>query len=90
MSDESGVGGAIAALIGAGPAAGFFLYAGIKTKYRNRQARYKPETVVHHEVKDAQLQEQLVKTFKTKESLIFGYNAFAFDRRAAKVTVTKD
>lgn len=90
MSDESGVGGAIAALIGAGPAAGFFLYAGIKTKYRNRHARYKPETVVHHELKDAQLQEELVNTIKTKKSLIDGYNAFSFDRRAAKVTVTKD
>ncbi len=90
MSDESGVGGAVVALIGAGPAAGFFLYAGIKTKYRNRHARYKPESTVHHEVKDAQLHEELVKTFKTKQSLIVGQNAFAVDRRAPQVTITKD
>jgi len=90
VSDESGVGGAIAALFGAGPAAGFFIYAGIKTKYRNRHARYKPEVAVQHEVKDVQLQEELTRTITTTKLRIEGDNSATPHVRAARVTVTKD
>lgn len=90
MSDDSGIGGAIAALFGAGPAAGFFLYAGIKTKYRNRHARYKPETVVLHEVKSVTPEEKLIGTIKTKKTQIDGRNDRTPHVRTPHVTVTKD
>lgn len=80
--DDGGSAGLAFFLFAAGPAAGIGIWAYVYNRYRNKSARYKPETEVHSQVTNLVENDQFVKKFQTKRSSIEGNNAQSPHERA--------
>lgn len=84
MDDSDGVGGAVAFLFAAGPAAGFAIWGWIYARYRNAGARYMPEKVVHHKVTRLEEDDKFVRQLVSKSSRTQGANDHDPTVRAAR------
>jgi len=90
VSDNNGVGAAVVALFMAGPTTGIFLYSRIKSKYRNRDARYKPETVVKYEITKLEVRDTALRQLVSRSPVIAGDNHRTPHVRVADVAVVKE
>lgn len=82
-SGDDGVGGFAMVLFAVGPAAGIGIWVWIYGKYRNRNARYMPERVVHHQVLNLTENDAKIKHFQTSASSVQGRNDGSPHVRAA-------
>ncbi len=88
MSDSGGE--VVIGLLSAGPAAGWFVYARIKAKYRNANARYMPERVVAYKVDDLKVEDAFKAHVTSYRREIDGRNDNKPEVRAPYVNVTKE
>ena len=89
MDDSEGTGALVIALLLAGPGAGVVLWGWIQARYRNRAARYKPETVVSYEVHNLVAEDAFLKDIVTQNSAVEGRNESNHTLRAAQSKAIK-
>ncbi|WNM28203.1 hypothetical protein RN607_04155 [Demequina capsici] len=84
MSGNGDGGGAFIALLlfAAGPAIGWFVWHSIQTRYRNRDARYRPDRTVAHTVSSLTGEDSPRGRFTTYDSATQGRNENDPDQRA--------
>lgn len=80
---DGGSSGLALALFLAGPGSGVLLWMWIKARYRNKGARYKPESVVSHQVHNLKTEDEFMKDIVTKDSRVKGRNESDHHKRAA-------
>lgn len=91
MSDSSeGSSGIALALFAAGPATGIFIAAWIRSKYRNRRARYMPERVVKHTITAMVQDDTFLRKVVSRSRSISGRNDQAPAQRAQFTRTTKE
>ena len=90
MSDSEGSLGLAGLLFAAGPAAGFATYAWIVGKYRNKNAKYRPDREVKFEVVKLDVEDEFIERVVTDNSSTPGRNESSHDKRAGYARVTKD
>ncbi len=78
------------ALFLAGPVSGFAVYRSIQNKYRNRSARYRPESVVAHEVFNLVSEDVFKDRITTQASEVEGRNDASPEQRAKYSNTVKD
>lgn len=85
-SDGSGLAWLIFAI---GPGTGIAIWSWIQAKYRNKNARYKPEATVDHSVTHTAADDQFVRKITSGSRHMSGRNESKHHQRAAYHRVVK-
>ncbi len=89
MNDSDSSGNIAWAIFLLGPGSGFAIWAWIQAKYRNKNARYKPETTVAHTITNIVKEDALTRRIKSRSRSISGRNETSHHTRARLSTVVK-
>lgn len=89
MNDSGDSGGIAFFLFAVGPAIGIGIWMWIQAKYRNRSARYKPETTVAHTITKVVKQDKFTRKIVSESTSITGRNERDHHERARVSGVVK-
>lgn len=73
-----------------GPGSGVAIWMWIQAKYRNRSARYKPETTVAHTITNMVKEDALIRRLRSRSRSISGRNETSHHTRARVSRVVKN
>ncbi len=82
MNDSEGSGGIAWLVFALGPGSGILIWMWIQAKYRNKNARYKPESTVDHTITNIVKQDTFTRKIKSRSRSITGRNDSSHHERA--------
>ena len=82
MNDSEGSGGIAWFIFALGPGTGIAIWMWIQAKYRNRNARYKPETTVAHTITNVVQEDKFTRKIVSRSRSITGRNERDHHERA--------
>lgn len=74
MNNSDGSGNIAWIIFALGPGSGIAIWAWIQAKYRNRNARYTPETTVDHTITKVVQDDQFTRSIRSRSRSISGRN----------------
>ncbi len=89
MNDSGDSGGIAFFLFAVGPATGIGIWMWIQAKYRNKNARYKPESTVAHTITDVVQEDKFSRKIVSRSRSIKGRNEKDHHERARVSRVVK-
>ena len=82
MNDSQNSGNIAWVIFALGPGSGIAIWVWIQAKYRNKNARYKPESTVDHTVTNMVQDDQFTRKIKSRSRSINGRNERDHHQRA--------
>ncbi len=89
MNDSGDSGGIAWFIFALGPGSGIAIWAWIQAKYRNKNARYKPESTVDHTITNVVQEDQFTRRIVSRSRSIRGRNDSSHHERARVSGVVK-
>lgn len=89
MNDSEGSGSIAWFLFALGPGSGIAIWAWIQAKYRNKNARYKPESTVDHTITNVVHEDTFTRKIVSRSRSITGRNESNHHQRARVSRVVK-